>query len=283
MRELNAIYNPLTATPFVGDDYYREYEPCEALKPYVRCFWGSRRPYVTGENKGTGGLVIPDTCMDLIFDVNFTENRIESGFCGIDDVSFFSEGKGGRCCEISTFAIRFYAWSAVLFSEESMRNVRNGFFDAGEHFSHIKKEILPLLFDFTKMEERIPLVEAILLKHLRLQRKNRIFTDCTAELLKHRGNLRMDSLASEVHVSTRQIERVFGEYMGLTPKSFACLVRYQSVWRDALYRKDFNLLDAVSEFGYTDQAHLLHDFKKYHGVTLREAVASARKDVGFLQ
>lgn len=70
------IYKPLTATPFFGDDSYREYEPCEALRPYIRCFWGSRHPYTARERTGVGEIVTPDTCMDIIFDVNFTENRI---------------------------------------------------------------------------------------------------------------------------------------------------------------------------------------------------------------
>lgn len=277
------IYKPLTATPFFGDDSYREYEPCEALRPYIRCFWGSRHPYAAGERTGVGEIVTPDTCMDIIFDVNFTENRIDSGFCGVNDRSFCAGGKGENCCEISTFAIRFYAWSAILFSEESMKNVRNGFFEAGEYFSYMKREIQPFLFDITSMEERIPRVEALLLKHINPKRENRILLDCVWQMLKRRGNLRMDKLAKEVHVGTRQIERIFKENIGLTPKAFAALIRYQSVWREALYQKNFCIQDAVCEFGYTDQAHLLHDFKKYHGITLREAVRFARENVGFLQ
>lgn len=281
--EFVQMYKPLTATPFSGDDSYWEYEPCEALRPYIRCFWGSRHPYVVREKKGAGEIVIPDTCMDIIFDVNFTENRIDSGFCGINDSSFYAEGKGKEYCEISTFAIRFYAWSAILFSEDSMKNVLNAFFDAGEHFSYIKREIQPLLFDITSMEERIPLVETILLRHLHRERQNRILTDCVGEILRHRGNLKIDKLAGEVHVSIRQIERIFKENIGLTPKSFASLVRYQSVWRQALYERNFCLQDAVYEFGYTDQAHLLNDFKKYHAATLREAVKFARQNVAILQ
>ena len=35
---------------------------------------------------------------------------------------------------VSIFAIRFFAWCAVLFSEESMSNTRNAFFEVGHHF-----------------------------------------------------------------------------------------------------------------------------------------------------
>lgn len=281
--EFFQIYRPITGTPFQCDDSYREYEPCEALKPYVRCFWGSRRPY--REEKGEYGVstVIPDTCMDIIFDVNFTDNYINSSFCGINDSSFHSDRKVEKSCVVSTFAVRFYAWSAVFFAEESMSGVKNGFFDADSHFSSIRKEIAPLLFDVTSINERIPLVETVLMRHLKPERKDRIVTEAVGEMLRHRGNLRMDKLAGEIHVSNRQIERVFKENMGVSPKTLSSLIRYQYVWREALFQRNFQMQDAVGKFGYTDQSHLLREFKKYHSLSIRKALENARKDVGFLQ
>lgn len=32
-------YHPLTATPFKNDYIYKEIAPCQALQPYIRCFW----------------------------------------------------------------------------------------------------------------------------------------------------------------------------------------------------------------------------------------------------
>lgn len=281
--EFFQIYRPITGTPFQCDDSYREYEPCEALKPYVRCFWGSRRSY--REEKGEYGVstVIPDTCMDIIFDVNFTDNYINSSFCGINDSSFHSDRKVEKSCVVSTFAVRFYAWSAVFFAEESMSGVKNGFFDADSHFSSIRKEIAPLLFDVTSINERIPLVETVLMRHLKPERKDRIVTEAVGEMLRYRGNLRMDKLAGEIHVSNRQIERVFKENMGVSPKTLSSLIRYQYVWREALFQRNFQMQDAVGKFGYTDQSHLLREFKKYHSLSISKALENARKDVGFLQ
>ncbi len=164
-----------------------------------------------------------------------------------------------------------------------MKKVRNEFFDAGEYFSYVKREIEPFFFDITTMEERISLVETVLLKHFHPERENRILMNCMGELLKRQGNIKINKLAEEVHVSSRQIERIFSENIGITPKSFASLVRYQCVWREALYQRNFSVQDTVCKFGYTDQAHLLHEFRKYHRVTLREAVESARQNVAILQ
>lgn len=93
----------------------------------------------------------------------------------------------------------------------------------------------------------------------------------------------MADLAGELHVSTRQIERIFRGNMGISPKKFSSLVRYQYLWQDILFWSRCNVQDAVYRYGYADQAHLLNDFKRFHGMTPREARQYALRDVAFLQ
>lgn len=64
-------------------------------------------------------------------------------------------------------------------------------------------------------------------------------------------------------------------------KPLSSLFRYQHVWRDAVYSKNFCVQDAVFRYGYTDQAHLLKEFKKFHSVTTREAVKQAQETSHF--
>ena len=65
--------------------------------------------------------------------------------------------------------------------------------------------------------------------------------------------------------------------MGVSPKALASLMRYQLLWQDMLYSPRFDVLDAVARYGYTDQAHLLHDFHRRHLMTPREALALAHR------
>lgn len=281
---LHKIYTPITATPFLRSESYIEVPPCEALQPYIRCFWGSHRPYKQKKtDRPEWHLVVPDTCMDLIFTANYTENRIDSGFCGIDDRTFQEELVQPRIEKTSTFAIRFYAWSAVLFADDSLCDVKNARVDAGCHFYGLKKELENRIFDAETLEERIAITERYLLGHIRKDRENRLFMETATQILKDRGGRNMAHLAGELHVSTRQMERVFQENMGISPKKFSSLVRYQYLWQDILFLSRFDVQDAVHRYGYTDQAHLLRDFKRFHGMTPREAKQYALRDVAFLQ
>ena len=78
MDTLTRLYHPITGTPFQSDETYREVTPCAALAPYIRCFWGSEHPLLARPHEG--GIVIPDTCMDIIFtlDYAFMPGRLAS-------------------------------------------------------------------------------------------------------------------------------------------------------------------------------------------------------------
>ena len=77
------------------------------------------------------------------------------------------------------------------------------------------------------------------------------------------------------------LQRVFQENMGVSPKTFASLVRYQNLWQDILTVPCRQIMDEVCLLQYTDQAHLMREFKRYHGMTIPQARAFAGKSVAF--
>lgn len=271
-------YRPITATPFKKNESYIEVEPCAELKPYIRCFWGSKRTFIQPKTDiDTSDIVIPDTCMDIIFDINFTDNIIYGNFVGIDDRTFFTHSKNDRELELSVFGIRFYAWSAILFAEENMKEAYNSFTDVQYYFSKLKKELEAKLFDLITLEERVALTQKFLLRYLHRRTVKPLFMEAVGEIVYKKGNVKALQLAKELHISSRQLERIFKEQVGVSPKKLASLVRYQCLWNDAVYRTDFHIQDEVHELGYVDQAHLLNDFRNFHTMSLTAAKQFAVK------
>ncbi len=274
MLTLTKIYHPLTGTPFQNDDTYCEIAPCDALKPYIRCFWGTSRPVEA--TVGGSGIVIPDTCMDIIFDIDYTRNTIERSFCALDEHSFHSHGVSVPCIA-STFAIRFYAWSAILFAERDMKGTKNRAFSAEEFFESLKNELQPRLFDVPTLEGRIAIAERALLKRLHPERINDDLLNAIWFMIENSGRARISDICAYTSVSEKQLQRLFSYHMGISPKSFSSLVRYQLLWQELICSPQFDILDAVEKYGYTDQSHLLNDFRRRHLMTPREAVAFAVK------
>lgn len=274
-------YTPITATPYRHSEAYVEIEPCAALKPYIRCFWGSKDIYTQNAGVAEEDVVVPDTCMDIIFTVNYTENSLSGSFCGIDDKAFRVSGRREKSERLSVFAIRFYAWSAALFAEESMRACRNFCGNASAYFLWLVRALEQKLWETTAIEEQVRLAEAALMRRMDWRREEPVFMNAVAEILSRRGALRMHELARDTHVSDRQLQRVFQENMGISPKTFASLVRYQNLWRDILTAPGRQVMDEVYLLQFTDQAHLCREFKRYHGMTIPQACALAGKSVAF--
>ncbi len=282
--KLHRIYNPITATPFKCTDDYMEFAPCDALKPYIRCFWGSMMPVVQAENTAPEpDIVIPDTCMDIIFTADFTNNSVDSSFCGIDERTFITQRSQKAQKTFFRFAIRSYAWGASMFAEESMKNTKNTYFDVDHHFPRIKREIEKRLFDVTTITQFIPVAEEILLHHFQERYQNPVIFQSIAKMLETKGNLSMTDLQREVVISIRQLERLYLEHIGVSPKSLAAMVRYQNLWNGLLSHNYFNIADASYQYGYSDQAHLCHDFRKYHSMSISDARKLAMQNVGNVQ
>lgn len=225
--ELNTLYRPITSTPFRHSVSYAEFEPCAALKPYIRCFWGTTVPTLQSPEST---LVIPDTCMDIIFWANHTDNTVSGGFCGIDDRTFISDSDSGKM--EFTFGIRFYPWGAAPFSEDKLKNTKNSFFNAEEHFSKLTRKIKPLVFDAVNVEKLIPVVEKVLLDSFNAKHQNSAITEVVGSIIEKRGNLHIGSLSSDIYISERQLERIFAEYIGCSVKCLAALIRYQFLWNE---------------------------------------------------
>ena len=275
MRALASMYHPITGTPFQQDETYREIAPCAALAPYVRCFWGSECPLP--ERPHAGGIVIPDTCMDIIFHIDYAQNGISSSFCALDEYSGFTGPSNATGGLAATFAIRFYAWTAALFTEDSLRGSLNRQYPAEAFFRRIERALMPVLFEEVTLEGKIRAAEPVLLALLDTARADATVLNAIHHMLRTSGRGRVSEVAAALVLSPRQLERRFDAMMGVSPKAFASLLRYQLLWQDMALNPRYSALDAVERFGYTDQAHLLHDFRRHHLMSPKDAIALARR------
>lgn len=275
MRALSRLYRPITGTPFQSDETYREIVPCAALQPYIRCFWGSEAPLPA--RPGEAGLVIPDTCMDVIFHIDYANNRIGSAFCTLDEQSYRTPAGTETGGLSATFAIRFYAWTASLFAEDKLNGSANSHFPVDAFFRSVERMLAPVLFDESTLMGKVLAAEKALLAVLRPEKADPAVLNAIHHLLRTEGRIRISEVSAALALSPRQLERRFDAAMGVSPKAFASLMRYQLLWQDMALSPRFDPLDAVDRFGYADQAHLLHDFRKRHLMSPREALNFARR------
>ncbi|MCI8887867.1 MAG: helix-turn-helix transcriptional regulator [Hungatella sp.] len=274
---MKTSYLPLTAAPWKQNQAYREILPVSpGLSGVIRCFWGSDVPYEKRRQDSHSTVVIPDTCVDIIYEIDYTDNTVAGKFCGINDTSFVASEAGRWGHLVSVFGIRFYAWAVCAFLEDSLKGTLNGCYDAGSRFHWLDRKLRQQLFEKNSLKERSRLTEELLLKNTVPLRQSSVVNHAAKIILLQKGALSIEQLAGECLISSRQLERLFQEYIGIGPKKLCSLVRYQYLWGEVVRNPGFCVSDAVYQYGYTDQSHLIREFKRYHTMDIRKAAAYAR-------
>ena len=75
------------------------------------------------------------------------------------------------------------------------------------------------------------------------------------------------SVLDRIGLSHRSFAQIFHDQVGLTPKSFSRVQRFQRVLRQVHRLPSIDWADVALECGYYDQAHFIHDFQTFSGFT----------------
>jgi AraC-like DNA-binding protein len=86
-------------------------------------------------------------------------------------------------------------------------------------------------------------------------------------LVASRGAVSVADLATAVGLSPRQLQRRFGEAVGLSPKRFARLRRLRSAIGELLVPEPRTWTAVAADLGYADQSHLVREFLQLGGLT----------------
>ena len=97
------------------------------------------------------------------------------------------------------------------------------------------------------------------------------------ERSRHAESIRDVSLDSGL--SRRRLTHLFREQVGMTPKLYCRLRRFQSVVRQIARGGPVDWADVAIAGGYSDQAHLAHDFREFSGITPGAYLSADRPSV----
>lgn len=82
------------------------------------------------------------------------------------------------------------------------------------------------------------------------------------------GNIEIGHLAKKHFLHERKLQRLFRRYVGIDPKTFTKIVRFDYTLHVIKQRDpQTSLLDIAFACGYYDHAHLTREIKKYSGLT----------------
>jgi len=79
------------------------------------------------------------------------------------------------------------------------------------------------------------------------------------------GQIPISHLSHATGLSARQFERRFTQQVGVRPKLYSRIARFEAALDNKLRSPGKSWLRVAHELGYHDQMHLIHDFRELSG------------------
>lgn len=208
-------------------------------------------------------LVLPDGCTDIIF--SRFEDHCESHVIGC----MTSPLQISLQSHISKYGIRIKAGYAKCFLPFPLSELTNKQYRLDEI---LRKDFSSIISNSFILEPEMVfnLLETSL--HNILFESNINHTICEAvHLIKsYKGTLSISSLTDELNISQRQLERIFADNVGVSPKMFSRILRFQYVSQIIKEQKNSSILSIALEAGYWDQSHFCKEFKEFSGGNFKD-------------
>jgi len=165
-------------------------------------------------------------------------------------------------------SIRFKTGAFGHFCDLPAKSITDSFIDAPLIFGDSIRILNHKIIEAKTFHERVALIEPYMLALLHVGSKHQAFLyDAVQALYYGHAFIRPKDVSQHLGVGERQLQRIFKEEMGVGPKQFIRLSRFQNTAKDLLLARPNDTLKVALEHGYYDQSHFIRDFKHFVGET----------------
>lgn len=138
--------------------------------------------------------------------------------------------------------------------------------------------LLEQLRDVEQAGERLRILEASLADRTRRGGKAiHPAVDYALQVFKNTPHIStVADLSREIGLSRRWFSHTFSEQVGMTPKRYCRLMRFQKVMHQIASNQLVDWVDVALAGGFYDQAHLVHEFRAFSGLSPERCLAAER-------
>jgi AraC-like DNA-binding protein len=187
--------------------------------------------------------------------------------CGVHSKGFIIT-KSQNC---SVLGVHFKPGGSAAFFAIPTGELHNQIISLEELWKEDAREIRDRLRSKLMIEAWFQTLEQFLLTVMQPPDRHRVvdFALCEFERL---PNSPVSAVTDQIGLSTRHFNKLFRDRVGLTPKLYCRIRRFQQVLRFIEGKKQLDWVDVAFTWGYFDQAHLIHDFQTFAHCTPTEYV-----------
>jgi AraC-like DNA-binding protein len=171
--------------------------------------------------------------------------------------------------QTKSILIKFKPWALTQFFSDSAQQ----FYNNAIGMADIVRDAISAELEEKLAELNEPLIISQVIQDFLIQRllanqhkppqKNLIAL--TNNIITKAHSTSIEQLAKEYGFSKRNLERHFQTYIGISPKKFAMLVRFQKILQGIKQGAHWQVL--AERLDFYDQAHFINEFKQFAGLT----------------
>lgn len=269
---------------------YELYEPLPELRPNIAAFWAQEKPAASFSED----ILLPDSYLELIITIGPSSVwELETGehfevppanLMGLQRQPLRVRARD----DFRAIGIHLNAWGVRPLIGKQV-NLEVPYLPLDDSWQQFAREI-ERIANHQGYAGAVDALQRFVLDKYRRSTIDVSPVRTAGSLLQaSHGQLGIYDLADRCYISPSQLQRHFKEYMGVSPKTYARILRYEAIRKRLLADPTYPTLDLVDEFGYADQAHLIREFKAFTSQTPREFAAHAfhrpeqLQDAAFIQ
>jgi AraC-like DNA-binding protein len=117
----------------------------------------------------------------------------------------------------------------------------------------------------------------------RYERSTREIDWAWRQLVLSRGSIRVQQISEQLGWTRKRLVKAFRDEIGIPPKVLARVLRFRRALAEFNAQQISDFSQVAAECGYSDQAHMIRDFKDLSGLTPVELVRLYSPDAGTIE
>lgn len=247
------------------------YHPPPPLSDYVHIFWYSNGLQSPHEKE----RVLPDGSIELV--INLREDIIK--LYDKETHDHFTSYQGSiisgphsdfvvidTASQTNTVGIHFKPGGAFPFFPVAIYELWNTHLSLEQLWGDKVKALRERLLEARSPTFMFHILEQFLIKMKKDTTNHPIITYALAKFQTPEYPLRISDITDQINLSPRHFIDIFKKEVGLTPKQFWRVQRFQHILSSIHKVDSIDWMDIALACGYYDQAHFIHDFRSFSGI-----------------
>ena len=166
---------------------------------------------------------------------------------------------------VDAFTIVFQPGAFSTLFDIPAARLTNGDFDGADVLGHGITELYERLGEVSSFDDRVHVADSYLAAIRPASESVSAIVRTAMTVIRNNGSVRISELARQTGLGLRQFERRFDHEIGISPKLYARIVRFEAALQRRAVSPTTRWTDIAHDLGYHDQMHMVHDFTRLSG------------------